>query len=451
MTDRIPPSDVEAEAAVLSAILLKPDTLAEVVPVMSLDDLSTSAHRAIYEAVLALDEDAKAIDVLTIKGWLEDRGQMPKVGGAKYLVEIMDKVPSIANVGEYALRVRDKARLRKLITEAQRMASEAYGNVDDVQKFIDGAEQSIFEISDQRASGEPKLIKQVVRDSFTDLQERAKTDRRRRAISGLTSLDRVLVGTDPGDVTVVAARPGMGKTALGVNCFAVNTARQGKGVLVVSLEMRRDQLVQRLVCSESRINRRLMDQDQLSTDDWRKLTVTAQEIGRLPLYIDDESAMTMPTIRAKARRVASLARKKFGVELGLVLIDYLQFVGTEPKYRSREEGVAAISRGCKRLAQSLNVPVVVLAQLNREVEKRGKKPRPKLSDLRESGAIEQDADAIVFLSEDEEQSDPYKPTVINADVAKGRHRGTGSAQIAFTKAFTRFDDLEPGYEPDGRY
>ena len=259
------------------------------------------------------------------------------------------------------------------------------------------------------------------------------------------------MGTDPGDVTVVAARPGMGKTALGVNCFALNTARAGKAVAVFSLEMRRERLVQRVACSEGRVNSRLMDQDRLQPDDWRRLTAAAQSIRSLPVFIDDEGGMTMATIRAKARRVASIARKRLGLELGLVLIDYLQLVATDPRYRSREEGVAAISRGCKRLAQSLEVPVVVLAQLNREVEKRGKKPKPKLSDLRESGAIEQDADAIVFLSEDEEQTDPYKPTVVNADVGKGRHRGTGAAQIAFTKAFTRFDDLEPGYEPDRRY
>lgn len=435
----------------LSALLLKPDVIAEVLPIMSLDDVSTSAHRAIYEAILALDEENKTIDVLTIKGWLEDRGQMPKVGGATYLVEIMDKVPSIANVGEYARRVRDKARLRRLISEAQRMAAEAYGTVEDVQKFIDGAEQSIFEISEARAASVPMVLKELVSESFANLQQRIKADRTRRAISGLASLDEVLVGTDPGDVTVVAARPGMGKTALGVNCFALNTARAGRAVAVFSLEMRRERLVQRVACSEGRVNSRLMDQDRLQPDDWRRLTAAAQNIRSLPVFIDDESGMTMATIRAKARRVASIARKKLGLDLGLVLIDYLQFVATDPKYRSREEGVAAISRGCKRLAQSLDVPVVVLAQLNREVEKRGKKPKPKLSDLRESGAIEQDADAIVFLSEEAEQSDPYKPTVINADVAKGRHRGTGAAQIAFTKAFTRFDDLAPGYEPDGRY
>ena len=452
MSDRLPPQDVEAERAVLSAILLKSDKIADVVPIMSVDDLSGTAHRAIYEAILALDEEGKAIDVLTVKGWLEDHDRLPRVGGPKYLAEILDSVPSVANVAEYAGRVRDKARLRRLIDESRRITAEAYGTVENVQAFIDASEQSIFEISEARASSMPSVLRDLVRESFANLQERIKTDRTRRATSGLASLDDVLVGTDPGDVTVLAARPGMGKTALAVNCFALNTARTGKAVAVFSLEMRRERLVQRVVCSEARVDGRLMDKDKLVPDDWRRLTSAAQQIQALPVYIDDESGMSMATIRAKARRIAAMARKK-GLPLGLVIIDYLQLVATDPKYRSREEGVSAISRGCKRLAQSLDAPVLALAQLNREVEKRGKKPRPKLSDLRESGAIEQDADAIVFLSEDEEQTDAYKPTVVNADVAKGRHRGTGLSRIAFTKAFTRFDDLEEGYEPEqrGRY
>lgn len=450
MSDRELPQDTAAECAVLSAILLKRDVMADVVPVMSLDDLASGAHRAIYEAILALDESGKAVDILTVRGWLADHDMLQRVGGPKYLAEILDAVPSIANVAEYASRIRDKARLRKLIDESRRITAEAYTTTDNVQAFIDASEQSIFEISEARTASVPKIMRELVTESFADLQARIKTDQKRRATTGLVSLDEVLVGTDPGDVTIIAGRPGMGKTAIGVNNIALHNARRGKAVAVFSLEMRRQQLVQRVACSEARVNRRLMDLDRLGPDDWRRITAAAQAIRDLPVYIDDESGMTIATIRAKTRRICSMARK-MGLELGLVLIDYLQFVATEPKYRSREEGVSAISRGCKRLAQSLDVPVVVLAQLNRDVEKRGKKPKPKMSDLRESGAIEQDADAIVFLSEEEEQSDPHKPTIVNVDVAKGRHRGTGTAQVAFTKAYTRFDDLEEGYEPDRRY
>jgi replicative DNA helicase len=451
MTENLPPQDIEAEQAVLSAILLKPEVLVEVVPLVGIEDFSSTGHRAIYSAILELDENNTTIDVLTVKGWLEDHQKLQRVGGPAYLAEILNSVPSISNVFEYAKRVRDKSRLRSIIGESRRIIAEAHGTVDDVQAFIDASEHAIFEISETKTSTIPRILKDCISESFKDLQSRIKSDRQRRAISGLVGLDEILVGTDPGDVTIVAARPGMGKTALGVNCFALNTARSGKAVLIFSLEMGRQRLVQRVTCSEGRVNSRLMDQDRLNPDDWRRITAAAQSIQKLPIFIDDESGITMATIRAKARRVASICRK-MGLELGLILIDYLQLVTTDPKYRSREEGVAAVSRHCKRLAKSLDVPLVVLAQLNREVEKRGKKPKPKLSDLRESGGIEQDADAIVFLYEDAEQQDANMPTIVVADVAKGRHRGTGSAKIAFTKAFTRFDDLEEGYEPErGRY
>lgn len=450
MDDRTPPADVAAEAAVLSALLLHPQALSDVVPVLSLDDLASGAHRSIYEAILSLDEEGRTIDILTVKGWLEDRGSLQRVGGAKYLAEILDAIPSVANVAEYAERVRDKARLRKLIDESRRIIAEAYVQTDSVQSFIDSSEQAIFDISESRSASVPQIMKELVSESFHDLESRIKSDKERRATTGLINLDNVLVGIDPGDMVVIAGRPGMGKTAIGVNNIALHNARKGKAVAIFSLEMRRQQLVQRVACSEARINRRLMDTDRLTPDDWRRLTTVAQSIRDLPIWIDDESGMTIATIRAKARRIASIARRR-GLELGLVVIDYLQFVATEPKYRSREEGVAAISRGCKRLAQSIDVPVVVLAQLNREVEKRGKKSCPKLSDLRESGAIEQDADAIVFLYEESEQTDATKPTIVVAEVAKGRHRGTGAAKIAFTKTYTRFDDLEDGYEPESKY
>jgi replicative DNA helicase len=244
----------------------------------------------------------------------------------------------------------------------------------------------------------------------------------------------------------------MGKTAMAVNTVALNVARTGKAVLVFSLEMGRVKLVQRMVCAEGRVDSRRMDDDKLEPDEWSRLIVAAQSLKGLPVYVDDQSDSTMATILAKARRIASKVRKLPApgedgkhLELGLVVIDYLQFVCVEDgKHRTREEAVASISRDAKRLARRLDVPVLMLAQLNRGVEQRTKKnAQPRLSDLRESGAIEQDADGVIFLHEDDDDPPPpTKPTKMLAIVAKGRHRGTGIAAIGFTKAFVRFDNLE---------
>ncbi len=458
--ERVPPHDLMAESAVLSAVLLSRDTLDKVQPIVAPDHFYSDANRKIYEAYTDLSAHDRPIDILTVRSWLDDRGLLQRVGGARYLAEILDTVPAVSNVDDYARRIKEKWRLRELITTCRRVTAEGYGRVEDVQSFIDGAEQSIYDIARTPESTTIMPLKDVIRATFVRLNEAVQRGNRITGTpTGYTKLDQLTGGLNEGDLVIVAARPGMGKTSLVLN-MATNVAlpkmvnvdepdgehtsqlEDGAGVAVFSLEMPREQLAARMLCSTGRVDVSKLRQGYLQREDWSRLTKAAGELAKLPIWIDDTSDLSVLELRAKVRRIQAMHTERG--RLGLVMIDYLQLMSGNPKVSSREQQISEISRNLKKLAKDLSVPVVALSQLNRAVETRGTKDkRPQLSDLRESGAIEQDADMILFIYRDDyyNPDDPAAAGLAELIVAKQRNGPTGRIKVRFTKAFTRFDNL----------
>jgi replicative DNA helicase len=460
LEERVPPHDLTAEMAVLSAVLLARDTLDKIQPIVSPDQFYSDANRKIYEAYGDLSAHDRPIDILTVRSWLDDRGLLQRVGGARYLAEILDAVPAVTNVDDYAKRIKEKWRLRELITTCRRVTAEGYGTVEDVQKFIDGAEQSVYDIARTPESTTILPLKEVIQHTFVKLNESLQRGNRITGTpTGFTKLDKITGGLNEGDLVIVAARPGMGKTSLVLN-MAVNVAlpklvksddgggeestrqEEGAGVAVFSLEMPREQLAARLLCSEGRVDVSKLRQGYLQRDDWTRLTKAAGELAKLQVWLDDTSDLSVLELRAKVRRIQAMQGDK--TRLGLVMIDYLQLMSGNPKVSSREQQISEISRNLKKLAKDLSVPVVALSQLNRAVETRGSKDkRPQLSDLRESGAIEQDADTIIFIYRDDyyNTEDPSVAGLAELIVAKQRNGPTGRIKVRWTKSCTRFDNL----------
>ncbi len=395
---RVPPHDLDAEAAVLSAILLNREALDVVQVILKQEHFYSDANGKIFDAAGKLAEQNEPIDIIQVASWLRDREQIAQIGGAGYLAQLADATPAVAHVGAHAAQVYEKWRLRQLIATCQKVAAEGYGDVGIVQEFIDGAEQSIYQIArtgKKEATIQVAAIVAPVFKAITDAAERG--DRMTGISTGYEKLDAKTAGLHDGELTIVAARPGMGKTALAMN-MAVNvasdrtladdTVRIGDGVVVFSLEMPKESLVQRLICSEGRVDIGKLRQGYLQPDDWRKLTESSAYIASLPIWINDVPSTSLLDIRAEVRRVQAKFNRvhedpRKSTRVGLVVIDYLQLMKGRDGVNSREQEISEISRGLKALAKELSVPVIALAQLNREVEKRGKDKRPQLSDLRE--------------------------------------------------------------------
>lgn len=457
---QVPPHDLDAEAAVISAVLLKPDTFDVLAPVLRAEQFYSPANRRIWEAFVALSAADKPVDMLTVQSWLATRKQLQAVGGSKYLAEILDKVPAAFNVEAYAAIVSGKWRMRQVISAAQEIAAEGYTSGDDPQVFCDSAEQRIYDLARVEQSSTLQHIKGVMHSAFTAIHgahQRGEGLLGQR--TGFTRLDKLTGGMRGGDLIIVAGRPGMGKSAFAMN-VAVNAAASrtapATGVAVFSLEMPREQLAVRMACSDARVDLARMRDGALQQADWSHLTASSGHLSRLPLWIDDASDVSLLELRAKVRRLRAMA-PQFGARLGLVVIDYLQLMSGNPKARSREQQIAEISRGLKKLAKDLDVPVMALSQLNRSVETRGSKDkRPQLSDLRESGAIEQDADMVLFVHRQEyyEPENNEVRGLAELIVAKQRNGPTGRIRVRFNKACTRFDDLADEYyandEPEER-
>jgi replicative DNA helicase len=464
---RVPPHDLDAEAAVLSSILLEPLKIDELQEILSVDHFYSPANRRIYEACLALAQHGTPIDSVTVASWLKSRERLTEIGGVPYLARIVDAAPAVANLEAYARTVKEKWRIRSLISTCQRVAAEGYGDVGGVQGFIDNAEQTIYELARTPESSTVSPIRDVVRSAFKKMEEAAQRgDQITGRSTGFAKLDELTSGLHPGDLNIVAARPGMGKTSFVLN-VAVNVAAQkvvndvevpGYGCVVFTLEMPKDQIAMRMVCSEAHVDVGKVRRGALRTEDWTELTRAATFLSSIPLWVDDTPAITLLDVRSKVRRIqAELSRGggPAGVnELGLVIIDYLQLMKGRDGVNNREQEISEISRGLKQLAKELKVPVIALSQLNRAVETRaGKDKRPQLSDLRESGAIEQDADMIVFIYRDDyynKESSELKG-IAEIIVAKQRNGPTGKVPVRFTASSTRFDNLDPGDIPQGFY
>jgi replicative DNA helicase len=460
---RVPPHDLDAEAAVLSAALLSPDAFGEVQELLAPEHFYADSNRRIFEAIVALNSESTPVDLVSVASWLRSRERLEQVGGTPYLAQLTDATPAVAHVAAHAKTVRDKARLRQLIATFQQYTAEGYGDCGSVQDFIDAAEQAVFEIARTSQRTQILPLRDAVHRAFEILSEAAK---RGEAITGMptgfTELDKRCAGLHPGDLYIVAGRPGMGKTSFVLN-LAVKVAQErrvvseegeveqpGYGVAFFSLEMPREQLAARILASEGRVDVSKIRSGQIRGEDWNKLTEAASMLGRLPLWLDDTPAISLLGLRAKIRRLqAEIARGRedgpVAEKLGLVVIDYLQLMSGRRDAGSREQEISEISRGLKQLAKEMGVAVIALSQLNRSVETRTTKDkRPQLSDLRESGAIEQDADTIMFIYRDEYYFDD-SPDAGTAEVivAKQRNGPTGKVRVRFESAYTRFDNLAP--------
>ncbi|HLV65798.1 MAG TPA: replicative DNA helicase [Polyangiaceae bacterium] len=464
---RVPPNDLDAEAAVLSSILLEPAAFDQVQEFLRAEHFYADANRRIFEAIIELSSAGRPVDVVSVAGYLRDRGRLEQIGGTPYLAQLADATPAIAHVTAHAQAVREKWRLRQLIATCQRFAAEGYATPPDVQKFIDQAEQAVFDIARLPEGSNVEPVRDAVVRAFKILEEAQKRGGGVTGIpTGFTRLDRQCSGLHPGDLYIVAARPGMGKTSFVLN-IALNVAstrvvreaesddyfeapaeEPGAGVLFCSLEMPKEQLGARLLASEARVDMSSIRSGALSREDWSRLTEAASRLARLPLWLDDTPALTLLDLRAKIRRLkAEIARGEGSVRargVGLVVVDYLQLMQGRRDAGSREQEISELSRGLKQLAKEMKVPVLALSQLNRAVETRATKDkRPQLSDLRESGAIEQDADTILFIYRDDYYfRDSEAKGVAEIIVAKQRNGPTGTVLTKFTASCTRFDNLE---------
>ena len=459
-----------------SAILLSREALDRVLEVLKPEHFYSDANGRIYEAAQALALAGTPIDIVSVASYLRDRERLGQIGGPAYLAQLADATPAVAHVGAHAQTVYEKWRLRALIATCQRVAAEGYGDVGTVQQFIDGAEQDIYQLARTASTTSVQPINQVLRAAFQQITAAAERGDRITGIStGYEKLDGKTAGLHAGDLMIIAARPGMGKTSfvlnLGVNVASPRTVaapapgeqghgveRQepGFGVCVFSLEMPREQLAVRMVCAEGRVDVGKVRQGFLQPDDWRRLTEAASYLSSLPIWIDDTSALGILELRAKVRRIQAEYNREATSQsaerkVGLVVVDYLQLMKGRDGVNSREQEISEISRGLKQLAKELSVPVIALSQLNRAVETRTTKDkRPQLSDLRESGAIEQDADTIIFIYRDEY----YNPETTNAKgiaeliIAKQRNGPTGKVMTRFTASCTRFDNLAAGDYPE---
>jgi replicative DNA helicase len=437
---RVPPNDQNAERAVLGGILLENEALNTVTEMpLRAADFYKDAHGMIYEAMMELFAEGQPVDTVTLRERLATSGKLPRVGGDEYLLALTDTIPTVANIEAHARIVKEKSVVRRVIHACYETAAKGYGDYGPVEQFLDEAERAVFDVAKERLRSPYEHINDVVMRTFEEITAAAE---RKEHITGLPTgfrhLDWYTAGFHPGDLVICAGRPGMGKTAFAMN-LALNACRARRaGVVVFSLEMPKEQLARRLLCSEAGVDGNRLRSGRLTRDDWAPLTRAAGELSELPIWMDDTPGLTMMELRAKARRLKS------DKGLDLIVVDYLQLMRSGTRNESREQEISEISRSLKGLAKELSLPVLALSQLNRGVETRGNKDkRPQLSDLRESGAIEQDADTILFIYRDE----VYNPESTEKGIAEiiiGKQRAgpTGTVRCAFKREYTRFENLD---------
>lgn len=438
--DRVPPHNLEAEQAVLGAILLESDALVAAAEHIGPEDFYRAAHQRIFEAMVQLSEEAEPVDLVTLSTRLKDQGLLEEVGGIGYLTELANSVPTAANVAYYAQIIEEKSLLRRLIRTATQIASSGYTAGEDVRELISDAERRILEISGRRGEGFVSI-----RDVLMDVFERVEfLYNHKGGITGIPSgfpdLDKLTSGFQKSDLIIVAARPSVGKTAFALNIAQNVGVRAKETVAIFSLEMSAAQLVQRMICAEANVDAGRMRTGHLEGDDWEKLTMAIGSLSEAAIYIDDSPAVTTADIRAKCRRL----KQERG--LGLIVIDYLQLIhGRGRSTDNRQQEVSEISRMLKQIARELEVPVIALSQLSRSVEQRQDK-RPMMSDLRESGSIEQDADIVAFLYRDDYYNqESEKKNIIEIIIAKQRNGPVGTVELVFLKNFNKFVSLDRGH------
>ncbi len=434
---RIPPHNIEAEQAVLGCMLLDADIIPTVTELIRSEDFYREDHREICEAILDITENAGPVDIITVSDQLQLRGTLDSVGGLDYLASISGAVPTTANAKHYTKIVEEKALLRKLIKASSDIASMSYDATDEAVYVLDRAEKSIFDILQKRSTQGFTHIKDVLLDTFNRLEELYNSKSYITGIpTGFTDLDLKTAGLQNSDLVLIAARPGMGKTAMALNIAQYAAVQKHVPVAIFNLEMSKDQLVNRMLSSEVMVDSQKMRTGKLEDDDWNKIAQALAPLSAAPIFIDDTPGISVMDIRAKCRRL------KLEKNLGLVVIDYLQLMQGRGRVENRQQEVSEISRSLKILAKELNVPVVTMSQLSRGPESRNDH-RPMLSDLRESGAIEQDADIVMFLYRDDYYNpETEKKNIAEVIIAKHRNGSTGTIELRWFGEYTKFANLK---------
>lgn len=442
--DRIPPQNQEAEQAVLGAVFLEQEALISAAEILRPEDFYRTSHQRIFQAMLDLSEKGEPVDLVTLTAAMQERNQLEEVGGVSYLTDLANAVPTAANVEYYAHIVEEKATLRRLIRTATKIAGDGYSQSDEVENILSDAERYIMEISNRRGSGGFLDIKDVLMETYERIELMSTRKGEVTGVpSGYLDLDKMTSGFQNSDLIIVAARPSVGKTAFALNIAQNAAARANCPVAIFSLEMSASQLVQRMLCAEGNIDaNKLRTGQNLEEEDWDKLTMAIGTLSKAPIFIDDSPNITMNDIRTKCRRL------KTERGLGLVLIDYLQLIRGRNQSDNRQQEISEISRTLKGIARELEVPVIALSQLSRAVEQRQDK-RPMLSDLRESGSIEQDADIVAFLYRDDYYNeDSEKKNIIEIIISKQRNGPVGKVELLFLKEYNKFVNLDRRYHEE---
>lgn len=441
LLSKVPPNDIIAEQAVLGSMLADKDAVVKAIEILKPDDFYREDHKEIYSAMLELYGLGEPIDFLTLRNSLTQRGTLEKVGSEMFLSTLIDSVPTTSNIESYVRIVEEKATLRSLIKAANDILAMGYASTEEVNSIIEKTEKKIFDVLQNRNSKGYASIKDILVDTFDNIEQLYKKKSKVSGLeSGFTDLDLKTSGLNPSELLIVAARPAMGKSAFVLNIAHHVAMRSKVPVMIFSLEMSKEQMVNRILCSEAEVDSMKVRTGDLDSEDWIKLGKASGNLAEAPIYIDDTPGLSSAELRAKCRKA------KLEKDIGLVIIDYLQLMESKGRSESRQNEISEISRSLKILAKELNVPVIALSQLSRAAETRPDR-RPILSDLRESGSIEQDADIVMFLYRDDYYNpDTEKKNVAEVIIAKNRSGSTGTVELAWIGKYTKFANLFRGSE-----
>lgn len=434
--EKIPPQNLEAEMAVLGSMLLDEEAMSVAFEHLDRNSFYKDSHRKIFESILGLYNANKAVDLITLTDELKKNANLDEVGGVSFLAALVNSVPTSANISHYVAIVREKSILRTLINNATRIVSLCYESEGNIDEVVDSAEKFIFEVSDRRQQSSYIHLKEIVKDSIETIDKLYQKKAHVTGVpTGYIDFDIKTAGLQASDLIVIAGRPSMGKSAFAIGVAEYVGVTEKMPVAIFSLEMAKEQLVQRMLCSHAKVDAHKVRTGYLATSDWPRLTAAAGKLSEAPIFIDDSPSISVMELRAKARRL------KAHQDIKLIILDYMQLMRGSANIENRQQEISEISRSLKALARELNVPIIAISQLSRAVESRTDH-RPQLSDLRESGAIEQDADVVVLILREEY----YNPTPENQGmaeviIAKQRNGPVGSLKLAFIKEYTRFENI----------
>jgi len=434
--DKVPPQNLDAEMAVLGSMLIDEDAISVAAEIIGSDSFYKDSHRKVFETMLILYSANKAVDLITLTDELKRSGILEEIGGVSFLTSLVNSVPTSANISHYVSIVKEKSILRTLINNSTKIVSLCYGTEDNVDVLVDQAEKLVFEVSDRKFQGSYLHLKEIIKDSIETIDRLYQRKAHVTGIpTGFIDFDNVTSGLQASDLIVIAGRPSMGKSALALGIAEYAGVAEKIPLAIFSLEMSKEQLVQRMLCSHAKVDAHKVRTGYLATSDWPRLTAAAGKLSEAPIFIDDAPSISVMELRAKARRL------KAHQDIQLIILDYLQLMRGSTSVENRQQEISEISRCLKALARELRVPVVAISQLSRAVEARTDH-RPQLSDLRESGAIEQDADVVVLILREEYYNPkPENQGIAEVIIAKQRNGPVGSMKLAFIKEYTRFENI----------